>query len=356
MQAKPLSERENFFRLMAGEAFDRFPLCLSLCDSLIRRLREERGGEDPMAYYGIPFAYAGPAPSRHPVDYTPYYQGKDVDYIGEWGDGHRYGSMAHFTHFIPCMEDFDTPEQVWAFPLPDMLADYRWENTAAEVAALKARDKIVIGSVNIDVFEPAWYLRGMEQMLMDFYDDEEMAFACLDRIGACKEEIAVRLAAAGVDVIVFGDDIGTQKGMLMSPAMWRKFLKPRLTQIIRRVKETDPRVLCYYHTDGDVREILPELLECGMDILNPIQPECMDPVAIYREYHHRVALWGTIGTQTTMPFGTPEEVREKALEMMETAKKGGRLVLAPTHMLEPEVPLENIDMLVKTVGEYRTHS
>lgn len=351
MQPK-LSERENFFRVIKGRDFDHIPLFLSLCDQLINRLRAERGVEDYREYYQIPFAYAGPAGSVHPVDYTPYFQGKAVDYIGEWGDGHRYGGTEHFTRFIPCMENFETPEQVRAFPLPDILADYRWENTAADIAALKAQDKIVLGSVNIDVFEPAWYLRGMEQMLMDFYDNEEMAFACLNRIGDCKEQVAVRLAQAGADVVVFGDDVGTQHGMMMSPAMWRKYLQPRLKRMIRLTKEVNPQVLCYYHSDGDIRAILPELLDCGMDILNPIQPECMDPAEIYRAYHGRVTLWGTIGTQTTMPFGTPEDVRTKALEMLEMAREEGRLILAPTHLLEPEVPLENIDMLVETVRKF----
>lgn len=353
MSPYKLSHRENFFRIMEGRDFERFPLFFSLCDRLKQRLRDERGVEDPDAYYGLPFAFAGPAPSRFPVDYTPYFEGKHVDYIGEWGDGHRYGGVEHFTHYIPCMDTFETPEEVWAFPLPDVLADYRWENTAAEVEALKAQDKIVIGSVCIDVFEPAWYLRGIEQMLVDFYADEDMAFACLDRIGNCKEEAAVRQAQMGVDVMIFGDDVGTQKGMMISPEMWRKYLQPRLAHIIRRVKETNPKVLCYYHSDGDIREILPELIDCGIDILNPVQPECMDPIEIYNRYHHRVALWGTIGTQTTMPFGTVEDVRRKTIEMMETAKQNGRLVLAPTHLLEPDVPLENIDMLVKTVQEFR---
>ena len=285
-----LSNRENFFRVIAGRDFDRIPLFLSLCDQLIERLRTERGVEDYREYYNIPFAYAGPAGSLHPVDYTPYFQGKTVDYIGEWGDGHRYGGTEHFTHYVSCMEKFETPEQVRAFPLPDVLADYRWENTAAEIAALKAQDKIVLGSINIDVFEPAWYLRGMEQMLMDFYDDEEMAFACLDRIGDCKEQVAVRLARAGVDVVIFGDDVGTQNGMMISPAMWRKYLQPRLKRMIRMTKEANPQVLCYYHSDGDIRAILPVLLDCGMDILNPIQPECMNPAEIYRAYHDRVVL------------------------------------------------------------------
>ena len=103
--------------------------------------------------------------------------------------------------------------------------------------------------------------------------------------------------------------------------------------------EVNPKVLCYYHSDGDVREIIEDLIEIGVDILNPVQPECMDPIAVKEQYGLQVSFWGTIGTQTTMPFGTPEEVRNKTLEMKEKVGKGGGLVLAPTHLLEPEVPL-----------------
>lgn len=347
-----LSNRENFRRVMQGGDFERIPLFLALCDQLQARLRAERGVEDYRAYYGIPFDYAGPCPTAHPVDYTPYYPGKPVDYIGEWGNGHRFGGTEHFTRIIPCMDTFTTPEEVWAFPLPDILADYRWKDTGAQIAALRAADKIVMSNVAIDVFEPAWYLRGMEQLLMDFCCDEEMAFACLDRIGACKQEVAVRLAEAGVDVIVFGDDVGMQTGMMISPDLWRKFLKPRLKSMLDAVHAANPQVLCYYHSDGDIRAILPELVEIGVDILNPVQPECMDPVEVYRTYHRQAALWGTIGTQTTMPFSTPAGVREKTLEMLTLAREDGRLVLAPSHLLEPEVRLENIDMLVNTVREF----
>ncbi len=129
-------------------------------------------------------------------------------------------------------------------------------------------------------------------------------------------------------------------GMMISPAMWRKYLQPRLKRMIRMTKEANPQVLAIYHSDGDIRAILPVLLDCGMDILNPIQPECMNPAEIYRAYHDRVVLWGTIGTQTTMPFGTPDDVRTKARKCWNWQKKEGRLILAPTHLLEPEVPLE----------------
>ena len=348
-----MTNRENFFAAMAGQPYERVLLDMNLCDQLREKLRVERGVDNFRAYYQIPFRRVPPLPSRNPVDYTPYFAGKDIDYIGEWGDGHKYGGTEHFTYFVPCMEEFETPGQVWNFPLPDLDAEYRWADYAERVRACKEQDLIAIGGVQLDIFEPAWYLRGLEQMLTDFYTEEEMAEACLERITQIKERIARIQAAAGVDVIIYGDDVGTQIGMMMSPDIWRKFLKPRLARVIKAAKEVNPNVLCYYHSDGDIRKIIPELIEVGVEILNPIQPECMDPREIYQTYVDRLRFWGAVGTQSTMPFGTPAEVRQKTLELLEMSSQKGRLVLAPTHLLEPEVPLENIDMLVKTVQEYR---
>ncbi|MBQ3141026.1 MAG: hypothetical protein IJC25_03585 [Clostridia bacterium] len=348
-----MTDRENFFALMNGRPFERVPYILMLCNQLQEKLREQRGVTDYWEYYDIPIRYAGIAPTQHPVDYSPYFKGKDIDYFTEWGDGHKYGSVEHFTHFVPCMDTFETPEEVYAFPLPDVLADYRWEGFAQRVAELKAADRIVVGSPAIQIFEPAWYLRGMETMLEDFYLRPEMARACLERLLPVKREIAVRLAEADVDVIVYGDDVAMQTGMMMSPAVWREFLKPLLADVIAAAKAVKPDVLVYYHTDGDCTAIIDDLIEVGVEILNPVQPECLDPLAVYENYHDRLAVWGAIGTQTTMPFGTPEQVRSKTTELLQAACRHGKMVLAPTHLLEPEVPLENIDTFVKTVREFR---
>lgn len=348
-----MTNRENFFALMRGQTFERVPYILTMCDQLKKKLLEQRGAEDFWEYYQVPIRYAGIAPTRHPIDYSRYYEGRDIDYFIEWGDGHKHGSVEHFTHFVPCMDTFETPEQVYAFPLPDVLADYRWENSAAEVAALKEKDYIVVGNAAIQIFEPAWYLRGIDVMLEDFYVAPEMARACLDRLLPVKRETAVRLAKAGVDVIVYGDDVAMQTGMMMSPAIWREFLKPLLADVIAAAKAVNPEVMIYYHTDGDCRAIIDELIEVGVEILNPVQPECMDPLEIYEKYHDRVAIWGAIGTQSTMPFGTPDEVQAKTLELLEASRRYGKMVLAPTHLLEPEVPLENIDRFVRTMREFR---
>jgi uroporphyrinogen decarboxylase len=288
------------------------------------------------------------------VDYSRFFKEGEIDYFDEYGVGYKKGSVAHFARFISPMRDFTGIEEVRAFPMSDFTADYRWEGLEEKAAALKKDDKIVIASgPAIQIFEPAWYLRGMENFLCDMLDNEEIVDACLDRMTKLKCEIARRFALTGADLIVYGDDVGTERGMMIDPETWRKWLKPRLKMAIEAAKDANPDVLCYYHSDGDIRLIIDELIECGIDILNPVQPECMDPVEIYNKYYRRISFWGTMGTQTTMPFGTVEEVADKTAEMINLCRNNGRMVLAPTHLLEPEVPLENVEAFVETIRNFK---
>jgi uroporphyrinogen decarboxylase len=349
-----MTNRENFFHLIAGGSPERVPFTLDMCDSLKQQFEIKYGADDYHAYYDVPFANIGIRPSRNPIDYSGYFSPGEIDFYDDWGVGYKHGSMHHFTRFISPMKNFDSPEQVWDFPMEDYLADYRWEGLAEKVTYLKSRDKIVkASSPSKSIFEATWYLRGLDNLLCDFILNPEMARACLDRTMQLRRESVARHAYIGADILVFGDDIGTERGMMMSPDIWREWLKPRLTELISIAKSINPNVLCYYHSDGDIRPVIDELLDCGVDILNPIQPECMDPAEIYHKYKHRASFWGAIGTQTTMPFGTVEDVRSKTRELLELCRHEGRLILAPTHLLEPEVPLENVDAFVETVKNFR---
>ena len=186
---------------------------------------------------------------------------------------------------------------------------------------------------------------------MDFVENTEFAVALLDRITLLRRVQAARYAALGPDVITLGDDVGTQRAMLMSPDMWRRWLKPRLASVIAAARSVRPDVLIFFHSDGNIRPIIPDLIEIGVDILNPVQPECMDPADLKRRFGDRLSFWGTIGTQTTFPFGTSDDVRREVRTRAETVGKGGGLFLAPTHYLEPEVPFENIVAFVEAVKE-----
>jgi uroporphyrinogen-III decarboxylase len=147
----------------------------------------------------------------------------------------------------------------------------------------------------------------------------------------------------------FGDDIGTQKAMLFSPDTWRTFLKPRLADIISEVRAINPGIKIAYHSDGVIDPVIPELIEIGVDVLNPIQPASMDPARLAREYGDKLCFWGTIDEQYTLPFGTPEEVWAEVLSRLETVGKNGGLILGPTHHVQLDTPLENFWAMRDTI-------
>ena len=142
--------------------------------------------------------------------------------------------------------------------------------------------------------------------------------------------------------------------MMMAPEFWRQHFKPRLKRVIDAIREAQDRpVWVEYHTDGDVRQIIPELIEIGIDVLNPCQPECMPADELVAAYSDRLAFSGLVGTQTTMPFGSPDDVRDVVRQCVEFVQGGARVLLAPTHVLEPEVPWGNIVALVEAVKQSR---
>lgn len=351
-----LSRRENFFKAIRRENPEKIPFYFNMCDFLIDQFEKKYGTRDYFSYYDMPFRRINVNPTKRKIDYSSYFEGwTHVDEVTEWGLGLQHGSAFHFSAFVGAMECFEDPEQVRQFPITDYMEDYRWEGLAEQIAEYKERDLITVTEANefaVQIFEPAWYLRGMENLLMDMLSDEEMAEACLDRQTEIMCNIAAKWAEVGVDVIMFGDDVGTERGLMMSVELWRKWLKPRLKKAICAAKEVNPDVIIYYHSDGSIEPLIDELIEVGIEILNPVQPECMDPIHIKERFGDRVSFWGTIGTQTTMPFGTPDEVRRVVRTMCEKVGKGGGLVIAPTHLLEPEVSFENIEALVETVQSF----
>lgn len=349
-----ITPRENMLRALRRKNPEYVPWGMELCGSLIKKLKKERGTDDYFSYYELPYRQINLWPTRLKGQYDAWYAPgslPDNAWIDEWGVGHVPSGLAHFSSMIHPMENFSAARQVWDFPIPDLLADYRWEGMAERVQAIQSAGYLAVYSA-VQVFEPAWYLRGLENMLIDLYDQNEVGAACLERVCQIQAQLSRKVAETGVDLIVFGDDVGTQKSMMMSRTIWHERIRFTMERCIAAAKGTNPDVLAYYHSDGNIEDIIPELIEIGVDVLNPIQPECMDPVEIKKQYGDHLSFWGTIGTQTTMPFGSVDEVTAVTRHMIETVGKGGGLVIAPTHLLEPEVPLQNIDAFYQTVRQY----
>jgi uroporphyrinogen decarboxylase len=191
----------------------------------------------------------------------------------------------------------------------------------------------------------------MENLLTDFYFNEDIAQAICEKMTELRVRQAIKFAETGIDILRLGDDVATQKGPMMSLDLYRKFLKERTRRIITAAKQVKKNMLIFMHSDGDVGEFIPEYIDIGVDILNPVQPECNDLEAIGRRYGDRISFWGGIGTQTTMPFGTPQTVQEAVRKVqMQLGSRGG-LLIAPSHILEPEVPWENVVAFVEGARE-----
>jgi uroporphyrinogen-III decarboxylase len=160
---------------------------------------------------------------------------------------------------------------------------------------------------------------------------------------------ARKLVEMGVDMIWTGDDVGAQHGMLISPRHWRQFLKPRMATFVAELKAINPDVRIAYHSDGNILPIIPELAEIGIDILNPIQPACMSPAEIKRQFGDRLCFWGSIDEQHTLPYGTPASVAAEVTERLKTIGQDGGLILGPTHHVQLDTPMENFWAMVNTI-------
>ncbi len=192
--------------------------------------------------------------------------------------------------------------------------------------------------------------------MMDMAADEGRANRVLEIPFQYHKTVTQHLVKLGVDMIWLGDDVGGQQSMLMSPKMWRKYLKPRMAELIASLRSINPAIKIAYHTDGVVYPIIPELIEIGIDVLNPIQPLAMNPVKLKADYGDRLCFWGSLDIQHTLPFGTPDDVRTEVITRLKTLGQGGGLLIGPTHNLQLDTPLENFWAMIDTITHTSYHS
>jgi uroporphyrinogen decarboxylase len=280
-----------------------------------------------------------------------YYQAGEA-YTDEWGVGWRSAEyttpfgVGHYTEIVgsPLADD----QAIDAYRPPDPERPELYQD--AEWVLKTFQDEYwIAGATVCTIFECAWALRGYERLLADFALNPDLADRILDIPYRYHLTAAKKLAQMGVDMIWIGDDVGMQTGMLMSPKHWRRFLKPLMANFIAELKAINPRIQVAYHSDGNVMAIVPDLVEIGLDILNPIQPACLDLAALKQRFGDRLCFWGSMDEQYTLPFGTPEQVRAEALERMATLGRDGGLILGPTHHVQLDTPLENFWAMVNTI-------
>ncbi|NLE76279.1 MAG: hypothetical protein GX605_05950 [Chloroflexi bacterium] len=321
--------------------------------AVLETFRRHTGHEDPWAYFQVPMRHVRIGPSRQAADFTPYYEPLPAGTVfDEWGVARVPADFYHLVGRRYPMRSITTVQQAAEYPYPDIDQPYRYQDAAQQVASFHAEGLAVRGEVDFAVFDTCWQLRGYQEFMVDLKVNLPLAEALMDHVEPLLVAQAGLWAQTGVDILLVGEDVGMQDRMIMRPDDWRRWIKPRLGRIIAAAKAARPDVIFAYHSDGYILPIIPDLIEIGVDVLNPVQPECMDPAEVKRQFGDRLAFWGTIGTQTTMPFGTPLDVREEVRLRIETVGQGGGLLIGPSHTLEPEVPWENIVAFVQAVREF----
>ena len=230
-------------------------------------------------------------------------------------------------------------------PEPDIsgyqFPDPRDRRFFADIPGLLAKypDRWRVFRLGFSLYERAWTLRGMENLMMDFYENPEFVHDLLNAI--CDYNLAQVDEALryDIDAVYFGDDWGMQTGLQMGPELWREFIKPVLRRMYGAVRAAGKMVMI--HSCGKVDEVFDDLVEIGLNCFNPFQPEVMDVFALLPRYRGRLAFHGGLSTQRTLPYGTPADVRSEALRLLAAGRDGG-YILSPAHAVEGDVPLENV--------------
>jgi uroporphyrinogen decarboxylase len=251
-------------------------------------------------------------------------------------------------------------KEIEAYPWPN--ADWFDYEALKGLCEFNREYAIVIGKMGREtqtIFIQLWFLRGLDRILMDFVERPDLVKAMIDKIMEFRTEHVGRIleiAGGHADILQIADDYGAQQGLMMSPAMWREFFAPHLRILSEMTHEAGLKT--FLHCDGSSREIIPDLIDIGIDILNPIQPRClgMDPDELKSEFGDRLCFHGAVDTQKTLPFGTKAEVVAEVRNRIDVLGAGGGYILAPVHTVEADVPVENLLAVyetAKTYGQYR---
>ena len=240
---------------------------------------------------------------------------------------------------------------------PDMKHPSRYEGMREKCEKFKSNGFAVISGSLASVFELSMYTRGMADFLMDLIADKDFAELLMDKIVDMQIDYYTGLldeVGDSFDVVCMADDLGTQTAPMLSVPLFQEMIKPRLERIYRYIRSrTSARI--FHHTCGASYDFIGDLIDIGMDILNPVQPTAagMDREKLKRNFGDRISFWGGIDIQTTLPHGTPDEIRSEVRAAVDTLGKGGGLILAPAHNVQGDVPPRNLEIMCKEAVSYK---
>lgn len=353
-----MTARERVLAILNREPVDRLPVDIWHTDEILGMLKAHFGVTDDFELY-----------HRMGVDKIvwvfPQYRASDSDGVaGSTHDGQAERSMwgtplrevragkARYQEFgEPPLQGYERPGDLDDYPhWPD---PDRFDYAAMSDLARRASESFTVLGPWVSLFEIYCQMRGIEHALLDVAANPELVIAALDRIEHCQTKMMKRFfeqADGHVDMLFLSDDMGSQQGLLLSPETWDVLFRERLGRWCNLAHAHGVRV--FYHTDGAAAELIPRLLDCGIDVLNPIQHVCpgMDCGELKRRYGDRLIFHGGIENQQVLPFGTPDDVRAETVRCMRTLGAGREgYIVCSCHNIQPGTPRENILTMIDTV-------
>ena len=246
-------------------------------------------------------------------------------------------------------------DELRSFTFPEIVLTDQIKTISQQVAAHHARGLAVgcnLPHLGGELFEAAWRLRGLENFLLDLIERPKWAHLLLDRLTVIACRYAAAVAQADVDVMALGDDIGMPGTLMMSPECWQTFFKPRMAQIIQTARMVKPDIRVIFHSDGTYMPIIPDLIDIGVNGINPLQADHMDALKIRKQFGPELAFWGTVGSQTTFSFASPEAIMREVKNRIDTLGPAG-LIMSPAYDIdEPDISWKNIAAFLEAVYVY----
>ncbi|MBN2375798.1 MAG: hypothetical protein JXD22_05335 [Sedimentisphaerales bacterium] len=356
---------ERFRLAMEHQEPDRVPIDYWATSEINAKLREHYGfseQEELLEHLEVDFRYID-GPKYVGPEFTIREDGSKEDHFGvsrkmvSYGEGGKQGAYSEVVEYpLEGAGSVDEIESYAKWPRADW---FDYECVREQARAAKAKGKVVVfmgDRLNrCAQLKPAMYVRGVEQILVDIMINPEMARAIFGRIADFYAEYARRTLEAGegnIDIFFTGDDFGTQNNTFMSVERWRDFLREGFKRFIDIGHEFD--CLVCHHTCGSIFKLLPEFVECGLDILNPLQPEVvgMDYELINEQFGKSLSFHGGISIQKTLPYGSCDDVRNEVKNLRKSIAPGGGYIFCTAHNIQTDTSLENVEALFSAYKEY----
>jgi uroporphyrinogen decarboxylase len=349
-----MNKRERFLKTINRQFPDRPPLYVSLTPQVAKKLSD---------YMNLPYEEPLDSMLSTRASHMDLLVAMGVDAVGiaacapldkptqtlengliknEWGMIFKPTALYNEFYEYP-LAHAQTTADVENYDFPDPFAPGRWE-AAKQTINKYGKTHGLIGDLETTLFETAWYLTGLEKFLMDIMMEAEYINPLLDEIQFIHTEYGKKMIKLGIDVLWCGDDFGAQNGLMMDKDTFRKIFKPRIKEMFDEFHKVNPNIKIAWHSCGSVWDLIPDFIEIGLDILNPLQPLAakMEPEALKDKFGNDLIFFGGICVQDLLPNGTPVSIRAEVKRRAEILGQNGGYIIAPAHNIQDDTPVENI--------------